>query len=122
MLLLQQPLHVDCSIEYDLGKQPLIPKGSEPLLIVDPTYGSRRRDDQLTRSAPPPPLSLLSSPRPFAEGIVAPSKTSTPKGREAAAAVGRRARFLEERSSRAPPPRRPKGMSVKEEEEENEEE
>ena len=38
MLLLQQPLHVDCSIEYDLGKQPLIPAGSEPLLIVDPAY------------------------------------------------------------------------------------
>jgi hypothetical protein len=32
------PLHVDCSIEYDLGKQPLIPAGSSPLLIVDPSF------------------------------------------------------------------------------------
>ena len=121
MLLLQQPLHVDCSIEYDLGKQPLIPAGSEPLLIVDPTYS--RGEDQLIRSAP---LSL-NSPRPFAEGIVAPSKTSTPKKRETAV-IGRRASFLEERSSggscleekKMAPLRRPKGMSVREENEEEE--
>ena len=89
-----------------------------------PSSSGRQSDDQLVRSAP---LSL-SSPRPFAEGVVAPSKTSTPKKRQEAAHdlqrtsrdVYRRASFLEEKSaagSRAPL-RRQSGMSVKEEEEE----
>ena len=88
--------------------------------------GRQSDDDQLVRSAP---LSL-SSPRPFAEGVVAPSKTSTPKKRQEAARdlqrtardVYRRASFLEEKSagSRAPL-RRQNGMSVKEEEELQEE-
>ena len=33
-----KPLHVDCSIEYDLGNQPKIPKDSAPLLIIHPGY------------------------------------------------------------------------------------
>ena len=33
---LSQPLHVDCSVEYDLGNQPKIPKDSAPLLIIHP--------------------------------------------------------------------------------------
>ena len=93
-----------------------------------PSSSGRQSDDQLVRSAP---LSL-SSPRPFAEGVVAPSKTSTPKKRQEAAHdlqrtsrdVYRRASFLEEKSaagSRAPL-RRQNGMSVKEEEQEEEQE
>lgn len=35
---LSQPLHVDCSVEYDLGNQPKIPKDSAPLLIIHPAY------------------------------------------------------------------------------------
>ena len=35
---LSQPLHVDCSVEYDLGNQPKIPKDSAPLLIIHPGY------------------------------------------------------------------------------------
>ena len=35
---LSQPLHVDCSVEYDLGHQPKIPKDSAPLLIIHPAY------------------------------------------------------------------------------------
>lgn len=35
---LSQPLHVDCSVEYDLGHQPKIPKDSAPLLIIHPGY------------------------------------------------------------------------------------
>ena len=32
------PLFVDCSVEYDLGDQPVIPKDSEPLLSIHPDY------------------------------------------------------------------------------------
>ena len=119
MLLLQQPLHVDCSIEYDLGKQPLIPAGSEPLLIVDPAYAAaaaerrQERQEARLRSASSAPLSP-SSPRPFAEGVVAPSRMSTPK--KGAAAAGRRASFLETAAD-VNNLRRPKGMSVQEENE-----
>ena len=35
---LSRPLHVDCSVEYDLGNQPRIPKNSAPLLIIHPAY------------------------------------------------------------------------------------
>lgn len=35
---LSQPLHVDCSVEYDLGHQPKIPKDSAPLLIIHPAF------------------------------------------------------------------------------------
>ena len=58
-----KPLHVDCSIEYDLGNQPKIPKDSAPLLIIHPAYHNmkngnedvspREESKKLTRSAPP---------------------------------------------------------------------
>ena len=38
--LFSTPLHVDCSVEYDLGNQPKIPKDSAPLLIIHPDYKS----------------------------------------------------------------------------------
>ena len=45
---LSQPLHVDCSVEYDLGNQPKIPKDSAPLLIIHPAYA---QDTGLTETA-----------------------------------------------------------------------
>ena len=55
-----KPLHVDCSIEYDLGNQPKIPKNSAPLLIIHPAYHNAKIHEnedneikKLTRSAPP---------------------------------------------------------------------
>ena len=39
---LSRPLHVDCSVEYDLGNQPRIPKNSAPLLIIHPAYQQQR--------------------------------------------------------------------------------
>lgn len=35
------PLFVDCSVEYDLGEQPVIPADSEPLLSIHPEYVAR---------------------------------------------------------------------------------
>jgi len=35
------PLFVDCSVEYDLGEQPVIPADSEPLLSIHPDYKAR---------------------------------------------------------------------------------
>ena len=35
------PLFVDCSVEYDLGEQPVIPPDSEPLLSIHPEYVAR---------------------------------------------------------------------------------
>jgi len=37
------PLFVDCSVEYDLGEQPLIPADSEPLLSIHPDYIAKCR-------------------------------------------------------------------------------
>lgn len=37
------PLFVDCSVEYDLGEQPVIPAGSEPLLSIHPDYIAKCR-------------------------------------------------------------------------------
>lgn len=41
---LSQPLHVDCSVEYDLGNQPKIPKDSAPLLIIHPAYQQQQQE------------------------------------------------------------------------------
>jgi len=43
---LSQPLHVDCSVEYDLGNQPKIPKDSAPLLIIHPGYHQQQKQKQ----------------------------------------------------------------------------
>ena len=43
---LSQPLHVDCSVEYDLGNQPKIPKDSAPLLIIHPAYQQKKQLQQ----------------------------------------------------------------------------
>ena len=37
------PLFVDCSVEYDLGEQPVIPADSEPLLTIHPEYVNKAR-------------------------------------------------------------------------------
>jgi len=37
------PLFVDCSVEYDLGEQPVIPADSEPLLSIHPDYIAKCR-------------------------------------------------------------------------------
>ena len=41
-----KPLHVDCSIEYDLGNQPKIPKDSAPLLIIHPAYHNLKNGNE----------------------------------------------------------------------------
>ena len=41
-----KPLHVDCSIEYDLGNQPKIPKDSAPLLIIHPAYHTMKHGNE----------------------------------------------------------------------------
>ena len=46
------PLFVDCSVEYDLGEQPVIPADSEPLLSIHPEYVAR------SQNASPYPLSV----------------------------------------------------------------
>jgi len=38
------PLFVDCSVEYDLGEQPVIPADSEPLLSIHPEYVARSQN------------------------------------------------------------------------------
>jgi hypothetical protein len=43
---LSRPLHVDCSVEYDLGNQPRIPKNSAPLLIIHPAYQQHHLQQQ----------------------------------------------------------------------------
>ena len=48
-----QPLHVDCSIEYDLGAQPKIPKDSAPLLIIHPDYTKKQKQDALAQQQVP---------------------------------------------------------------------
>jgi len=40
------PLFVDCSVEYDLGEQPVIPADSEPLLSIHPDYIAKCRTVQ----------------------------------------------------------------------------
>lgn len=47
------PLFVDCSVEYDLGEQPVIPADSEPLLSIHPEYVAA------TRSVTSSPYSML---------------------------------------------------------------
>merc|ERR1712001_800507 len=37
------PLFVDCSVEYGLGEQPVIPADSEPLLSIHPDYIAKCR-------------------------------------------------------------------------------
>merc|ERR1712038_1985692 len=38
------PLFVDCSVEYDLGEQPVLPADSEPLLSIHPEYVARSQN------------------------------------------------------------------------------
>ena len=49
---LSQPLHVDCSVEYDLGNQPKIPKDSAPLLIIHPAYQQQKKLHEQQQSNP----------------------------------------------------------------------
>jgi len=51
------PLFVDCSVEYDLGDQPVIPADSEPLLSIHPDYIAK------TRSVPSSPYDKHNRPR-----------------------------------------------------------
>merc|ERR1719367_1178448 len=51
------PLFVDCSVEYDLGEQPVIPADSEPLLSIHPDYINK------CRSLPSSPYEKLNRPR-----------------------------------------------------------
>lgn len=53
-----KPLHVDCSVEYDLGHQPKIPKDSAPLLIIHPEYQAMKYGSQLD-SGPSSPNSYI---------------------------------------------------------------
>jgi len=51
------PLFVDCSVEYDLGEQPVIPADSEPLLSIHPDYINK------CHSLPSSPYEKLNRPR-----------------------------------------------------------
>ena len=50
------PLFVDCSVEYDLGEQPVIPADSEPLLSIHPEYINKCRSVPASPYARPKPL------------------------------------------------------------------
>lgn len=49
-----KPLFVDCSIEYELPNAPKIPKNSQPILMIHPTYHKKllAQQIQLQRSSP----------------------------------------------------------------------
>jgi len=50
-----KPLFVDCSIEYELPNAPKIPKNSQPILMIHPTYQKKliaAQQIQLQRSSP----------------------------------------------------------------------
>lgn len=50
------PLFVDCSVEYDLGEQPVIPVDSEPLLSIHPEYINKTRSVPASPYTRPKPL------------------------------------------------------------------
>lgn len=50
------PLFVDCSVEYDLGEQPVIPKDSEPLLTIHPEYVNKCRSVPASPYTRPKPI------------------------------------------------------------------
>lgn len=51
-----KPLFVDCSIEYELPNAPKIPKNSEPILMIHPSY-PKKKATTTTPSATPMPCS-----------------------------------------------------------------
>ena len=57
-----KPLHVDCSIEYDLGAQPKIPKDSAPLLIIHPDYLKAKHAAETPRFRPYESLQFKTPP------------------------------------------------------------
>jgi hypothetical protein len=67
------PLFVDCSVEYDLGEQPVIPADSAPLLSIHPEYVARSLNSSpysLPHSAPsqrPSPLAGSSTTKSMPE-------------------------------------------------------
>jgi len=95
---LSKPLHVDCSVEYDLGHQPEIPRDSEPLLIIHPAYqrmqhGTPVRQQQRpppSFQAPPPPPQVTYDPMTG----VSFTQSAPPVKRRGAAAVTRHSSFV----------------------------
>merc|ERR1719361_3138243 len=69
------PLFVDCSVEYDLGEQPVIPADSEPLLSIHPEYVAR-----IQNSSPYPHTSSLRA-SPLALQIAEKSLSDSAPGR-----------------------------------------
>merc|ERR1719242_1370783 len=69
------PLFVDCSVEYDLGEQPVIPADSEPLLSIHPEYVARSQN-----SSPYPHTSSLRA-SPLALQIAEKSLSDSAPGR-----------------------------------------
>ena len=61
------PLFVDCSVEYDLGEQPVIPPDSEPLLSIHPEWVKARSLNSSPYSMNHPSLSSLSRPSPHTD-------------------------------------------------------
>merc|ERR1712165_129639 len=70
------PLFVDCSVEYDLGEQPVIPADSEPLLSIHPEYVARSQN-----TSPYPQLSHNSSPHLASLQIAEKSLSDSAPGR-----------------------------------------
>jgi hypothetical protein len=82
------PLFVDCSVEYDLGEQPVIPADSEPLLSIHPEYVAR---------------SLSSSPYSMFQSSLASSRPS-PQAESASKSMPDMASRLQRRSHPRPSP------------------
>jgi len=69
------PLFVDCSVEYDLGEQPVIPADSEPLLSIHPEYVAR------SHNSSPYPLNSSLRASPLALQIAEKSLSDSAPGR-----------------------------------------
>jgi len=91
------PLFVDCSVEYDLGDQPVIPADSEPLLSIHPDYIAK------CRSLPSSPYDKLQRPsRRAGVGQEVPMSESRMDMRPS---CGRVARSIRSSPKHAAPPR-----------------
>ncbi len=81
---LSQPLHVDCSVEYDLGNQPKIPRDSAPLLIIHPAFQQQQQNrrfhpygsSEVSSASTPPDNTSVSSP----DGSISPVFSPSPSG------------------------------------------
>lgn len=62
---LSEPLYVDCSVEYDLGEQPVIPPDSAPLLSIHPEFVAGARSGAASTCSIVSPLHMVSRSSPL---------------------------------------------------------